>query len=201
MTNKMMTMTGLGAMVLGTVLIIVLYGIIPMIGYQIDTAVTIPTNVQATGTIIFTGASAVNNSVNISTETYQFTNGTAGQWKVDVGSDAGNASYSTSQLVAEITANSTLVTAVDNSDNSTTVTSVITGTAGNAYGTTENVTNAAWGATLMSGGIDGSNWDADTNTDLPTGHDFWTTLSGFITLSALMLFIGGFIGVLKGIKG
>jgi len=199
MTSKM-TMAGLGAMVLGTVLIIVLYGIIPMIGYQIDTAVIIPTDTQSTGTLTFTGASAVNNTVNISTETYQFTYGTAGQLKVDVGSDAGNASYSTSQLVDEITANSTLVTAVDNSDNSTTVTSVITGTAGNAYGTTENVTNAAWGSATLTGGVDGSEWDEDTNTDLPTGHELWITLSGFVTLAALMLFVGGLIGVLKGIR-
>ena len=201
MANKVMTMAGLGSMVLGVVLIIVLYGIVPMIGDQIDTAVDIRTNTQATGTLSFTGASAVNNIVNISSETYTFTNGTGGAFNVDVGSDAGNASYSNSQLVAEINVNSTLVTAVDNSDDSTTVTSVIPGTTGNAYGTTDNVTNAAWASTTLSGGIDGSNWDADTNTDLPTGSGFWITLSGFITLSALMLLVGGFIGTLKGIKG
>jgi len=200
MTNKAMTMAGLGSMVLGTVLIIVLYGIIPMIGYQIDTAVDIPTDTQATGTLTFSSQTARNNTVNISTETYQFTNGTGGAFKVDVGSDTGNASYSNSQLVAEITANSTLVSAVDNSDNSTTVTSVITGTAGNAYATTENVSYAEWGSTTLTGGVDGSDWDSDTNTDLPTGHGFWTTLAGFITLSALMLFVGGFVGVLRGLK-
>lgn len=199
MTSKM-TMAGLGAMVLGTVLIIVLYGIIPMIGYQIDTAVDIPTDTQATGTLTFTSQTAKGNTVNISTETYTYTNGTGGAFNVDVGSDTGNASYSNSQLVDEITANSTLVTAVDNSDNSTTVTAVTTGTAGNAYGTTENASYASWGSTTLTGGVDGSDWDADTNTDLPTGHDFWTTLAGFVTLSALMLFVGGFIGVLKGLK-
>ena len=90
MANKVMTMAGLGSMVLGVVLIIVLYGIVPMIGYQIDTAVVLgPT----------------------------------------------------------------------------------------------------------------SDWNATHNADIPTGPAFWTTISGFVTLSALMLFVGGFIGTLKGIRG
>jgi hypothetical protein len=41
MDTKDVTMAGLGTMVLGVVLIIVLFGIIPMIGELIDTAVTI----------------------------------------------------------------------------------------------------------------------------------------------------------------
>jgi hypothetical protein len=36
---------------------------------------------------------------------------------------------------------------------------------------------------------------------IPTGSAFWTTISGFVTLSALMLFVGGFLGTLKGIRG
>lgn len=46
-----------------------------------------------------------------------------------------------------------------------------------------------------------SQWNSTTNTDIPTGHSFWTTISGFVTLSALIMFVGGFIGVLKGIRG
>jgi len=92
MADKGMTMAGLGAMVLGVVLIIVLYAIIPMIGYQIDSATTL-------------GATSVWNS------------------------------------------------------------------------------------------------SADEGADIPKASTFWATISGFVTLSALMLFVGGFIGVLKGIRG
>ena len=91
MAKSSLTMAGLGSMVLGVVLIIVLYGIVPMIGEEIDNAVDIPEN-------------------------------------------------------------------------------------------------DSWG----------SNSSVAT---IPTGPDFWTTVSGFVTLSALMLFVGGFIGVLKGIRG
>ena len=91
MTENGLTMAGLGSMVLGVVLIIVLYGIIPLIGEELDNTVEIPEN--------------------------------------------------------------------------------------NSWGTNSSVAT------------------------VPTGSEFWTTVSGFVTLSALMLFVGGFIGVLKGIKG
>ena len=182
-------------------IIIVLFAVMPMIGVTVGNTVTIQDNVQASGTLTFAGASAVNNTVNISTETYKFTNGTAGQWLVDVGSDAGNASYSTSKLVAEITANSTLVTAVDNADNSTTVTSVITGSAGNAYTTTDNLTNAAWGGSVLAGGVDGSDWNSNVNTDLDSPAQSWVTFLGLLILAFLAVIIGIVIQAFRGMGG
>jgi len=178
--------------------ILVLLAVAPMIGSTVDDVSNIQDNVQATGTLTFTGASAVNNIVNISTETYTFTNGTGGAFNVDVGSDAGNATYSTSQLVAEINANSTLVTAVDNADDSLTTTSVLTGTAGNAYGTTDNVTNAAWGAITLTGGIDGSDWNSNVNSDLNSPAQSWITFVGLIVLAFLAVIIGLVIRAFRG---
>lgn len=57
------------------------------------------------------------------------------------------------------------------------------------------------GSNPTGGDWDASNWNVSNNADLPMGYDFWTTISGFVTLTALMLFVGGFIGVLKGLKG
>jgi len=211
MANKVMTMAGLGAMVLGTVLIIVLYGIVPMIGYQIDTAVDIPTDTKATGALTFSGNVTTGELVNITVGgvTYAFefnTTGTgvsAGCINVDVSSGFNTSVLASGNLTDAINNNATLaalITAV-NTTNTTTVTAVAAGTTANGYGTTETGAQTAWASTTMLGGVSGSDWDSDTNTDLPTGHSFWTTLSGFITLSALMLFIGGFVGVLKGLKG
>ena len=183
---------------IAALVILVLLAVAPMIGSTVDDVSNIQDNVQATGTLTFTGASAVNNIVNISTETYTFTNGTSGAFNVDVGSDAGNATYSTSQLVAEITANSTLVTAVDNADDSLTVTSVLTGTTGNAYGTTDNLTNAAWGSTTLTGGIDGSDWNSNVNSDLNSPAQSWITFVGLIVLAFLAVIIGLVIRAFKG---
>ena len=198
--SKAMTMAGLGSMVLGVVLLIVLYGIVPMIGYQIDTAVIVPNDPAATGIITFgTGPGIAGESINVSTETYTLTATSGGAF--NVGNGSGTAAQISANITAEINANSTLVSAVDGTG-TVTVTSSVLGTAGNAYTTTTNVTDASFGAATLTGGsASGSNWNSDKNTDLPTGHAFWITLSGFITLTALMLFIGGFVGVLKGIKG
>ena len=182
---------------IAALIVIVLLAVAPMIGSTIDDVSDIQDNVQATGILSFTGASAVNNTVNISTETYTFTNGTIGAFNVDVGSDAGNASYSTSQLVAEITINSTLVTAVDNGDNTTTVTSVLTGTPGNAYATTDNLTNAAWGSATLIGGIDGSDWHSNVNTDLDSPAESWVTFIGLIVLAFIAVIIAVVIKAFK----
>lgn len=197
MASKM-TMAGLGGMVLGVVLIIVLYGVVPMVGYQIDSAVTIPNDAAATGTITFgTGPGVATENINVSTETYTIVAAYTAPFDVVVGDGA--AATLSAALAAEINANSTLVSAVDGTG-SVTLTSIVLGTAGNAYASTTNVTDASFAAATLTGGAaSGSNWNSDKNTDLPTGHSLWTTLSGFITLSALMLFVGGFIATLKGI--
>ena len=207
MANKMLTMAGLGAMALGAVLLIVIFAIIPLIGEEVDGAVSIPTDTAATGTFTSTtnltlseyNVTATRATINISTETYTFAN-TTGSFLLDMSGGANNSSGIIAAIVAEITANSTLVAAVDNGDNTTTVTAVDETAAGNTYDTTDNATGQAWGAALMSGGITGSQWDSNTNTDLPTAVGFWESVSPFITLSAIMLFIGGFIGTLKGLR-
>ena len=46
-----------------------------------------------------------------------------------------------------------------------------------------------------------SEWNHSVNADIPTAVDFWESVSPFITLAAIMLFIGGFISTLKGLRG
>jgi len=194
-SSEMGDMNMINAAMYLVVLLVVLYVGVNII-QGVGDATELEASVASTGTLSITGASAVNNVVNISTETYTFTNGTSGAFDVDVGSDAGNASYSTSQLVAEITANSTLVTAVDNTDNSTTVTSVITGTTGNAYGTTENVTNAAWGSTTLTGGLaEDSLYQTSTDMDNTT-EDAYGMASIMPIVMIAVAVLGGLLGVL-----
>ena len=46
-----------------------------------------------------------------------------------------------------------------------------------------------------------NSWNSTYNTDLPTGEGAWATLGQFGVLTAVILFVGGFIGALKGIRG
>ena len=194
MANIKLTMTGLGSMVLGVVLIIVLYGIVPVIGEEIDNAVTLDDDTSAS-VVVTAGRSNATETFNLSTEVYTITDTVGGAFNVGNSStDAGTSA----NLTAEINANSSLFTAV-NGTGTVTVTTILKGTEQNALTCSTNVTDASCAATF-TGATDGTEWNPDVNSDIPTGPDFWATLSGFITLSALMLFVGGFIGVLKGIR-
>jgi len=47
-----------------------------------------------------------------------------------------------------------------------------------------------------------STWNASTaGSSLPNGSETWGTLASFGVLTAVILFVGGFIGALKGIRG
>lgn len=210
MVNKL-TMAGLGAMVLSVTLIVVLYGIVPVIGYQIESAITLPTDTQAVNRLVFSGNVTTGELVNITAEgvVYAFEFNTTGTGtsdpvfiNVDVSSAANTSILASGELTDAINGNATLaalITAV-NTTNQTTVTAVAAGETANGYTTTETCANAAWGTATFECGVTGTQWDDSTNTDIPTGYNLWTTLGGFITLSALMLFITGFIATLKGIR-
>jgi len=121
----------------------------------------------------------------------------SGAFAVNVASGSNNTSQSLALLVAEINANRTLVAAVDNGDNTTTITSIVADAAGN-YATTENVTNGAFAATAMTGGVSGSNWDHAENDDIVRGSDLWSDTGGMIVLAAIISIVGVVIaGVMR----
>jgi len=192
-SNQKGDMNMVNAGIFLVVLLVVLYVGVNII-QNVSEATALDTAVSATGTLTFSSQTAVSNTVNISTETYTYTNGTGGAFNVDVGSDAGNASYSNSQLVAEITANSTLVSAVDNGDNSTTVTSTITGTAGNAYATTEDISYAEWGSTTLTGGV-------AEDSLYQTSSDMDNTTEDAYGMAAIMPIVMIAVAVLAGLLG
>lgn len=205
-----LTLAGLGAMVLSLVIIIVLYGIIPVIGFQVDSAVTMPDDAYATGTLTLTGNVTTGEWINITAggATYAFyinMTGTVapGGWNVVEVTHGYNTSLlAVTNISTAINNNATLAALITatNGTNTTIVTADAAGETANTYGTTETITNGAWGAALMSGGVTGTQWSAGTNANMPTGYNFWITISGFVTLSCLILFVGGFITVLKGIR-
>jgi len=158
--------------------------------------------VAATGTLTATNTVTANELVNISTETYTFTNGTGGAFNVDIGAGTGNKTYAITQLVNEIAANSTLVTAVDNTD-SATITSIIAGTAGNAYATTENMTNGAFGAATLTGGVDADTLYATMTSvtdDIGSAMALAGTLILVIIGVAILMLLAGVMVVMRAFR-
>lgn len=200
MNINTLTATAIGVLVLVVILIVS-----PMIGESIDNAVSIPDEASATGTITFDGGNVTiaeytsTEGVLIGSELYNFTNVT-GAFNVDVSGGYNNSTNANARFVAEITANSTLVTAVDNGDNTTTITAIISGTVPNAYASTTNISVASWGSTTLSGGVDGSQWSPSVNSDIPTGYGTWSTLMSLVTVAALGIIVGLLISALRKIR-
>lgn len=92
-----------------------------------------------------------NKTVNVSLETYQFRNNSAGYRVVNLSANQ-TANYSCSQFVTEINVNSSNVTAsACNSTNATTLTSKWLGTPSNSYTVTDNETNITVTASFTGG--------------------------------------------------
>lgn len=106
----------------------------------------------ATGRYSATGVSVYDEIITIGSETYTVSNTTTGKWYLTVGENTNQSTLITT-LVNEITANSTLVNAVDSGGNLTTITSKLSGSVGN-YATTENMTSGAFATGTMTGGTD-----------------------------------------------
>ena len=101
----------------------------------------------ATGTLTFDGVVADAQTVTIGTEVYEFkTSGDAGTGKIKVDVSGGvTAPAAVTALVTAITANSTLVNAVDGEGNIVVVTAKIVGTSGNDITIATTCANASWG--------------------------------------------------------
>ena len=175
---------------IGLIVIVAVFSIAPLIGDKVSTAAEVENTVGATGTISFTDNTSDAEAVVIGTETYTFnTTTTIIPFEVDI-SGGVTATLSTTALVSTIERDSTLVDAVDNSDNSTTVTSIIKGTAGNSYASTETCANASWGGTTLSGGLNNV-WGEEAMTSANADAvSIWTDNASLISLAVLVMILG-----------
>ena len=131
------------------VLLVVLY-IGLTINQNVIDAADFDDSVEATGVVTFTGVGVADEVINISTETYTMKAAAAGEYQVTIGASAAE---SMTNLVAEITANSTLLSA-ESTDGVGTVTALVVGVAGNEYAFTTDVTGGSVDAATLTGGSD-----------------------------------------------
>ena len=146
------------------VLLVVLY-IGLTINQNVISASDFNDSVEATGVITFTGVGSANETVVIGAETYTMKAAAGGAFEVTIG---GTETISMTNLVAEITANSTLLSATSDAGVGT-VTALVVGDAGNDYAFTTNVTGATVDAATLTGGVDADElYTASTEMDSTT---------------------------------
>ena len=178
------------AILMSGLLLVIIGQVVPLFGSTVEGSYDMAVDTAGTGTYTATGAAINDEIITIGSETYTVSNTTSGAFYL---LNATNASNQIAYLVTEINANSTLVTAgTATATNATTITSILEDVAGN-YATTENMTNGAFAATAMTGGVTGSEWEDVTNTS-----DVWgnlvTILGAALSLLAIFYAISPIIG-------
>ncbi len=218
MVNPQATMTGIGAIAIGVLVLVVAFTIIPVVGDQIDQAITIQGDETATGTLTFSGNASCGEFINITTAagtkiTFEM-NITSGsqagcvakrEWADDVvmAYNYNTSTVAATNLTAAINANATIsavMTATNPSAGVVVLTHTVTGTTGNSVATTETATAASWAVATLTGGVDGSDWNSEHNTNIPTGVDLWESIGGILKVAAIILIVGGFLKTLQGIR-
>ena len=178
------------AILMSGLLLVLIGQVVPLFGSTVEGSYDMAVDTAGTGTYTQSGISVSGGNITIGTEVYNASNST-GVFEIDVGYNT-SALFFANAFVTEINANSTLVTATDGGSGVVTITSVLEDVAGN-YATTENMTNGAFSATAMTGGVTGSEWEDVTDTS-----DVWgnlvTILGAALSLLAIFYAISPVIG-------
>ena len=152
------------------------------------------------GAVVYTqsGVSVDNGNVTIGTEVYTLSNNTFGAFYIDNGYN-NTSTFFVDAFVTEINANSTLITAVDNGDDTATVTSILSGTVGN-YASTENMSNGAFASATMTGGVNADSFYA-TITSLTGNIESAMGLAGTLLLViigvAILMLLAGVMVIMQ----
>ena len=189
---QMGTMELVIGVAIGLIILAAVFSLAPVIGDRIDNAVTLEQNAAATGTLTFSDVVADAQTINISTDRYEFDtgDGVAGDnIKVDLnvsGTPNVTATNAAVMFTAEVTANDTVGVGASRTGDVVTLTADAEGTAGNSIATTDTCTNADFAATTLTGGTVATAWSDDS---VPTGVDIWSDNATLISLVVLVMII------------
>lgn len=175
---------------IGLIVLAAIFSLAPVIGDKIDTSVEIQQSAAATGMLTFSGNTSDGETVNISTDRYEFDpegDGiTGGNLLVDVSGGNNNSSRSANLFAASVITLDTVGVGSSVDGLVVTLTADSVGSDGNSIATTELCANAVFGAATLTGGTDASEWAEE---DVPTGADIWKDNATLISLVVLVMII------------
>ncbi len=188
--DKRADMDMLSGIAVGLLALVIIFSIVMTIGPKLEDVAAIDKPAYATGTLTFSGNVVDAETVVIGGVTYEFNASgaaaTAGNVEVNV-SDLLPAT-ATVNLTAAINLNSTTSAILTAASTATTV--VLTydtmSVAGNSVATTETLTNAAFGAATLLGGVADAGW---SSTDIPAPASVWSDNATFLSLAAMVIII------------
>lgn len=191
--DKRADMDMLSGIAVGLLALVIIFSIVMTIGPKLEDVAAIDKPAYATGTLTFTGDVADTETVTIGGITYEFNStGTIGAGNVEVPvhgaltpavatvnlTTAFNTNTSSAANAAVMTAASTPTTVVLTYDTQT--------EAGNSVATTDTVTNAAFGAATLLGGVADAGW---SSSEIPAPATVWSDNATFLSLAAMVIII------------
>ena len=188
--DKRANMDMLSGIAVGLLALVIIFSIVMTIGPKLEDVAAIDKPAYATGTLTFSGNVADTETVVINGITYEFNSTgsvTAGNVEVPVHS-ALTPAVATVNLTAAVNGNATSAAILTAASTATTV--VLTydtqATAGNSVTTTDTVTNAAFGAATLLGGVADAGW---SDSSIPTPASVWSDNATFLSLAAMVIII------------
>lgn len=188
--DKRANMDMLSGIAVGLLALVIIFSIVMTIGPKLEDVAAIDKPAYATGTLTFTGNVVEAETVTIGGVTYEFNHSVAGvtAGNVEVNISALTPAVATVNLTAAINGNATSSAILTASSTATTV--VLTydtkTSAGNSVATTDTVTNAAFGAATLLGGVTDTGW---SSSDIPAPASVWSDNATFISLAAMVIII------------
>ena len=182
-------MDTLGSIAVGLLGLVIIFSIVMTIGPKMDDVVPIDKAAYATGTLTFSGNVADTETVTIGAVTYEFNStGSVTAGNVDVTLSDLLPATATAALRTAINGNATTSAILTASSTATTVVltyDTMTETA-NSVATTDTVTNAAFAAATLTGGVADEGWSSSS---IPTPASVWSDNATFISLAAMVVII------------
>lgn len=205
--------------VLVAVVLVVLFEVIPVIGYNTQDSSNIPDGATASGTLIFTGNASCGQLVNVTNRA-----GAVAVFRFNVTGEVLSCDgltipeytmvnmpryWNTSTVAAEnlttaLNANATIsgtMTVTNPSAGNVLIRYNSRGPGGNEVQISETITNMAWGTTNLSGGVALNQWSSADNLNIANGSEMWTTNSPMISVGLLIGVIAVIIGLLMSSLG
>ena len=188
--DKRANMDMLSGIAVGLLALVIIFSIVMTIGPKLDDVAAVDKPAYATGTLTFTGNVVDAETMVVGGVTYEINASGAA-------ATAGNVEVNVSDLLPA-TATVALRTAVNaNTTSSAILTATATATtvvltydtmsaAGNSVATTDTLTNAAFGAATLLGGVADSGW---SSSDIPAPATVWSDNATFLSLSAMVIII------------
>ena len=180
----------LSGIAIGLLALVIIFSIVMTVGPKLESVAAVDKPAYATGTLTFTGNVVDAETVTVGGVTYEFNASGAAASAANVEVNVSDLLPATATVNLTAAVNNNVTTSAILTATSTATTVVLTydtkTAAGNSVATTTTLTNAAFGAATLLGGVADAGW---SSSDIPAPASVWSDNATFLSLAAMVIII------------